>query len=45
MSHARWSRIVGVGVLQVMSATRTDMVARLAFLEATQMQLVEAELL
>ncbi len=36
-------RVIGVGVLQVMSAVRTDMMARLAFLEATQMQLVEAE--
>ncbi len=36
-------RVIGVGVLQVMSATRTDMVARLDFLEATQMQLVASE--
>ena len=42
-SDGRDRRLIGVGVLQLMVATQDDVEARLAFVEATQMQLVEAE--
>ena len=42
-SDGRDRRLIGVGVLQLMIATQDDVEARLAFVEATQMQIVDAE--
>ncbi len=42
-SDGRDRRLIGVGVLQLMVTTQDDVNARLAFIEATQMQVVEAE--